>query len=300
MFVCNIDKKVGVEMPRITIKAHLITALLAILVFISLRKYFLADLKFEANRGQTYSEILKAKNGKLVHIHKAFNEYIKSTDIKLNNLRSQLDSIKFETLLLKQPEEYSIEADQFWTKTNNTMMNYFKTLDILNDKSNGLRIEREKRKTSNYIRIRSSMVLGIMTINNFNESYKSSNVFNWTISNQKKYAKKWGYLHNIENGISDPKRDANWSKYTSMLRHFEDDLNDWILYIDVNSLFMKSSIKAEDFIDNSYDIILPQNSSDYTSCFIVRNSEFGKMFLKKIIQSNYDISSDNLAMKVLL
>jgi hypothetical protein len=84
-----------------------------------------------------------------------------------------------------------------------------------------------------------------------------------TIDNHKRYAKKHGYSYYIENGKGaldddnkvDP-RPAVWTKLSALLRHMADDKHDWYWALDMDTLFMNSTVKAEDMLDDNYDLVV--------------------------------------------
>jgi hypothetical protein len=90
--------------------------------------------------------------------------------------------------------------------------------------------------------------------------------YNWaniTIDNHKRYAKKHGYSYYIENGkgaLDDDNkvdsRGAVWSKLSALLRHMADDKHDWFWALDMDTLFMNTTLKAEDMVDDNYDLVV--------------------------------------------
>lgn len=106
---------------------------------------------------------------------------------------------------------------------------------------------------------------------------------NWTISNHKKYTKKYGYANYIENGKSDPREEV-WSKISALLRHMEDDKHDWYWAIDLDILIMNGDYKIEEILDDQYDLIFTRDWNWFNAgSFFIKNSEWSKKYLRKVL-----------------
>jgi mannan polymerase II complex MNN10 subunit len=106
---------------------------------------------------------------------------------------------------------------------------------------------------------------------------------NWTISNHKNYCKKHGYNNYIESGKLD-ERGPEWSKINSLLRHMEDDKNEWFWAIDIDILIMNNSIKAEIFLDDKYELVFQRDWNWFNAgSFFIKNSEWSKEYLRKVL-----------------
>jgi hypothetical protein len=106
---------------------------------------------------------------------------------------------------------------------------------------------------------------------------------NWTINNHQKYSKKYNYANYIESGKSDI-RSPVWSKLSALLNRFEHDKHDWFWVIDIDILIMNGSIKAEDIVDDNYELIMCYDWNWFNAgSFFIRNSEWTKTFLKLVL-----------------
>jgi hypothetical protein len=113
--------------------------------------------------------------------------------------------------------------------------------------------------------------VGILTIH-AGAGYNWANI---TIDNHKRYAKKHGYAYYIENGkgaLDDDNkvdsRAAVWSKISALLRHMADDKHDWYWALDMDTLFMNSTIKAEDILDDNYDLVVDDDCNMFNGIHI--------------------------------
>jgi hypothetical protein len=122
--------------------------------------------------------------------------------------------------------------------------------------------------------------------------------YNWAsiaIDNHKRYAKKHGYAYYIENGkgaLDDvnkvDSRPAVWSKLSALLRHMADDKHDWYWALDMDTLFMNTTIKAEDMLDDNYDLVVNNDCNMFNGTYIFNQS---RIILHQKLKMEQEIST---------
>lgn len=120
------------------------------------------------------------------------------------------------------------------------------------------------------------MNIGIFT--HFDNNFKE--VGNITYPILQKYAEKHGYhAHCITERNSD--RHPVWDK----VKIIRDNLDkyDWLMYVDADTLITNHTIKLEDIIDDSFDLIISRDVNDINSgVFFIKSSEWSKKYLDDV------------------
>ena len=101
--------------------------------------------------------------------------------------------------------------------------------------------------------------------------------------NKKDYCAVHGYEHIVERELLDRTRNAMWSKPLAILKHLE--RFDWIFWTDIDSLILNTSIKAESFCDDNFDLVITQDMNGLnTGQMFFRNTPRSRKFLEDVTQ----------------
>lgn len=114
------------------------------------------------------------------------------------------------------------------------------------------------------------------------------------IKNKEVYCNKHGYDLVTRRGTYETKfeiRHASWHSIRLILEILETTNVDWVFWSDIDALIMDQTVKLESFIENKYDMIIPnQGTGEYCeiktrSClccghYFIKNTEWSKQFLK--------------------
>ena len=103
----------------------------------------------------------------------------------------------------------------------------------------------------------------------YNEGYKS--LGNLTVPIMQKYASHHGYDLVVSNNKWIPdERPFAWNKlgFLNYLTHGYD----WVLWVDVDTLFVDFSYKIEDFIDENFYCVLGFSHQEETGVFLLKNA----------------------------
>ncbi len=118
--------------------------------------------------------------------------------------------------------------------------------------------------------------LGILTIHT-PPFYKWAPEF---IRNKKRYANKHNYRLYVEHGKSDDRHPV-WSKISSLIQRMKEDKHDWFWALDVDTLILNGTVKAEDFLDDQYDLIVNRDWNWFNAgSFFIKNSEWSLKYLE--------------------
>ena len=134
------------------------------------------------------------------------------------------------------------------------------------------------------------MKIGLCTLT-IGEAYKEKT--KWTTINKKSYCSRHGYEFIDDETIWDKTKPIPWSKILLLLKYL--DQFDYIVWIDADILIMNMEMKIETFIERypGYDQI---SGSDWkmqnTGVWIIKNTDFSKLFLKEVWDNVYDERGD--------
>ena len=125
--------------------------------------------------------------------------------------------------------------------------------------------------------------------------------------NKSKYCDLHGYDFITTDEQMDDHAQPNWTKFLLILKHI--NKYDWMFWTDADSIFMRSDIKLEQFIDDSKHFVFsfgsrgkaePINSGH----FFVKNSDYAKRLLQKAYSLNKSVpvpgASDQIALQRIL
>ena len=109
-----------------------------------------------------------------------------------------------------------------------------------------------------------------------------------TKENKIEYCKKHGYdFYNFNQMNRDEPTAPEWAKFVyckKLLGNYN-----WLFWTDADSLITNQQIKAENFIDNKYDIVTSFDACGLnTGTFFIKNSEFSKTLLSYLLNIRKD------------
>lgn len=103
------------------------------------------------------------------------------------------------------------------------------------------------------------------------------------IENKRQYCEKHGYDFIFSNEWIDLSRPIPWSKIKLLQEVLKNENYKWIFWTDADAIIMNHGIKLEDIIDDQFDFIITHDCHTYNSGnFLLKNSEWSKLFLEKI------------------
>ena len=113
-----------------------------------------------------------------------------------------------------------------------------------------------------------------------------------TKENKIEYSKKYGYdFYNFNTMNSSEPSDPSWAKFVYSQKIINN--YDWLFWTDADSLITNQQIKAEDFIDNNYDIVTSTDACGLnTGTFFIKNSDFSKKLLTHLLNIRKDYEQD--------
>ena len=63
-------------------------------------------------------------------------------------------------------------------------------------------------------------------------------------------------------------------KITALIKHMKNDKHDWYWALDIDTLIMNGSIKAEDHVDDDYDFVGSKDCNGFNAgSFFIKNSQ---------------------------
>ena len=119
----------------------------------------------------------------------------------------------------------------------------------------------------------------ISIITHFNESY--NNIAKITLPVMAKYAIKNKYGFHFSSFAFD-NRPSAWHKIPFLFENL--NFNDWIVWMDIDTLIMDFSYKLEDFIDNNYIGVTGFSHQIETGVFFLKNCKDTQELLLKTYQ----------------
>jgi len=130
-------------------------------------------------------------------------------------------------------------------------------------------------------------------ISMYNESHKDLGEVSWPIKEQ--YAEKHGYGAFCKtDNFTDPVS-IQFEKFILMLDLFEANPDlEWCWWLDNDALITNYDIRLEDIVDNDYHVIVTTDVATVNGgCFIVRNTEQGRGWLKFMLYIGHKEYKDN-------
>lgn len=222
--------------------------------------------------------ILKEQREEYYSLKETYESHLKASTVKEAQLTDELETTKKELDMIKLPAN---ETEAVYVQKIIVLKTFFDA-NINASKATIQSLNEQIIKTAAVAEIRriSRQRLGILTIHT-PPYYKTW--ANWTINNHHKYAKKHGYGMYIENGKSDLRKPV-WSKIMALLRHMEDDRHDWYWAFDLDTMIMNATVRAEDLLDDSYDLIFQRDWNWFNAgSFFIKNSEWSKNYLRQVL-----------------
>eukprot|EP01104_Vermistella_antarctica_P010959 TRINITY_DN2989_c0_g1_i2.p1 TRINITY_DN2989_c0_g1~~TRINITY_DN2989_c0_g1_i2.p1 ORF type:complete len:288 (-),score=44.75 TRINITY_DN2989_c0_g1_i2:792-1655(-) len=97
--------------------------------------------------------------------------------------------------------------------------------------------------------------------------------------NKRQYTARHGYEMVVENDqVANHKRRISWSKVLALKKHLA--RFDWLMWVDVDTLFMDLEMPLSRFQDDRYDVMMSSNENGVNAGVIfVRNTPWGHQFL---------------------
>lgn len=113
----------------------------------------------------------------------------------------------------------------------------------------------------------------------------------WSRLNKINYCKKHNYDFIEDDSVYDKNnnRGIPWSKVDLLLKYI--DNYDYLVWMDADQLIMNDNIKLESIIEkynNYYQIIGSDWIMPNTGCWFVKNNDWSKQFLNKVLENEYD------------
>eukprot|EP01102_Stenamoeba_stenopodia_P013984 TRINITY_DN4601_c0_g1_i2.p1 TRINITY_DN4601_c0_g1~~TRINITY_DN4601_c0_g1_i2.p1 ORF type:complete len:367 (-),score=68.66 TRINITY_DN4601_c0_g1_i2:33-1133(-) len=169
--------------------------------------------------------------------------------------------------------------------------------DVYNDSDDVLTDEEEESKTNQLLPsqnvvqpIPKRAEIAIITIYD-NETQTPGaiggrylDILNMSLTNKQTYAKRHGYDFHVDLHMwIDKDRPVAWSKLLAIRKRLDE--YKWVMWVDVDTLFMNFNIKLESLIDENYDFIVTNDGSGLNSgVMLFRQSQWAKDFLLECYQ----------------
>lgn len=109
-------------------------------------------------------------------------------------------------------------------------------------------------------------------------------ILNMSLTNKKAYASRHGYDFHVDLHMwIDKDRPVAWSKLLAIRKRLDE--YKWVMWVDVDTLFMNFNTKLESLIDDNYDFVVTNDGSGLNSgVMLFRQSQWAKDFLYECYQ----------------
>ena len=136
-------------------------------------------------------------------------------------------------------------------------------------------------------------------------------IIEMTWANKYEYTQLHGYTLFDGSHLIDPSRPPAWSKITVVQHLLQQNLCDWVMWMDADTIIMNDKIPVSSFLpqDTTHDfLVVDDKGGGYNSgVFLFRNTEWSKKFLdrwwnmKRFVRpAGLSLSGDNAALKYIL